>query len=97
LSGAVIETRALDELIPDWREKGAPLKQEAGEDKFIYLTETRGFTFPIGPPQMKNHGNYIVRLGHVVKWLGEQAEAAGVEVYPGIAAASVLYDDKVPP
>ncbi len=94
LSGAVIETHALDELIPDWRDKGAPITQQAGKDVFAFLTEKRSFTFPIGPPQMNNHGNYIVRLGHVVKWLGEQAEAAGVEVYPGIAAARVLYDDK---
>lgn len=78
----------------NWKELGAPITQEAGADEFVFLTEKRSFKFPINPPQMNNHGNYIVRLGHVVKWLGEQAEAAGVEVYPGIAAASVLYDDK---
>jgi len=94
LSGAVIETRSLDELIPDWAEKGAPVTQKAGEDHFVYLTEKSSFRFPIAPPQMKNHGNYVVRLGHVVRWLGEQAEEAGVEIYPGIAAAEVLYDEK---
>lgn len=93
LSGAVIETRSLDELIPDWRDKGAPITQEAKEDAFLYLTKTGSFRFPVNPPQMNNHGNYIVRLGHVVKWLGEQAEQAGVEIYPSIAASHVLYDD----
>jgi electron-transferring-flavoprotein dehydrogenase len=93
LSGAVIETRSLTELLPDWRKLGAPIAQETKEDHFVYLTEKRAFRFPINPPQMNNHGNYIVRLGHVVKWMGEQAEAAGVEVYPSIAAAEVLYSD----
>lgn len=69
------------------------MTQEAGKDVFAFLTATRSFRFPINPPQMNNHGNYIVRLGNVVAWLGEQAEALGVEVYPGIAAASVLYDE----
>ncbi len=93
LSGAVIETRALAELFPDWKNMGSPITQEAKDDHFVFLTEKSSFRFPINPPQMNNHGNYIVRLGHVVKWLGEQAEAAGVEIYPSIAAAEVLYDD----
>ena len=92
LSGAVIEPRALDELLPDWRERGAPLKTEATEDHFLFLTETRAIPMP-APPQMKNHGNYIVSLGNVCRWLGEQAEAMGVEIYPGFAAAEVLYHD----
>ncbi len=92
LSGAVIEPRALDELLPDWRERGAPLKTEATEDHFLFLTENRAFPMP-APPQMKNHGNYIVSLGNVCRWLGEQAEAMGVEIYPGFAAAEVLYHD----
>ncbi len=91
LSGAVIETRSLTELLPQWKAMGAPITQEAKEDQFVFLTERRAFRFPVNPPQMNNHGNYIVRLGHVVKWLAEQAEAAGVEVYPSIAAAEVLY------
>lgn len=94
LSGAVIETQALDELIPNWADLGAPIRQKAGQDDFVYLTEKSSFRFPITPPTMKNHGNYIVRLGHVVRWLGEQAEEAGVEIYPGIGAAEVLYNDK---
>lgn len=91
LSGAVIETRALDELIPDWKDKDAPLKTEAKEDRFIWLTKTGGFKLPT-PPHMNNHGNYIVSLGNFCRWLGTQAEELGVEIYPGFAAAEVLYD-----
>jgi len=90
LSGAVIETRALDELIPDWKERGAPLKTPAGDDSFVFLTKRRAFRLPT-PPDMNNHGNYIVSLGNVCRWLGEQAEALGVEIYPGFPAAEVLY------
>ncbi|XP_066905444.1 electron transfer flavoprotein-ubiquinone oxidoreductase, mitochondrial [Halyomorpha halys] len=94
LSGAVIDPIALNELIPDWKEKGAPLNTPVAHDEFAYLTETGRIKIPIfkGMP-MDNHGNYIVRLGHVVSWLGEQAEAAGVELYPGYAASEVLYHD----
>ena len=86
LSGAVIEPRALNELIPDWRDKGAPLETPASDDRFLFLTATRAFRLPT-PPQMNNHGNYIVSLGNVCRWLGTQAEALGVEMYPGFAAA----------
>ncbi|MBL8707338.1 MAG: electron transfer flavoprotein-ubiquinone oxidoreductase [Rhodospirillales bacterium] len=92
LSGAVFEPRALNELIPGWKEKGAPLDTPAGEDRFLFLTETRAIRMPT-PPQMHNHGNYIISLGNLCRWLGQQAEAAGVEIYPGFAAAEVLYDD----
>nr|CAI5820171.1 unnamed protein product [Callosobruchus analis] len=96
LSGAVIQPNALNELIPDWQEKGAPLKTPVTEDKFGYLTETGRINIPydfyLGTP-MYNHGNYIVRLGHVVQWLGEQAESMGVEIYPGYAASEVLYHE----
>jgi len=92
LSGAVIETRALDELIPDWRERDAPLKTPAGDDSFVFLTKRRAFRLPT-PPDMNNHGNYIVSLGNVCRWLGEQAEALGVEIYPGFPAAEVLYGE----
>ena len=91
LSGAVIETRALDEFIPDWQERGAPLKTPAGDDTFLFLTEKKAFRLPT-PPQMHNHGNYIVSLGNVCRWLAAQAEELGVEIYPGFAAAEVLYD-----
>lgn len=90
LSGAVLEPHALAELFPDWKERGAPLNTEAGEDRFLFLTEGSGFKLPT-PPQMSNHGNYIISLGNLCRWLGEQAEALGVEIYPGFAAAEVLY------
>jgi electron-transferring-flavoprotein dehydrogenase len=90
LSGAVIEPRALSELIPDWKEKGAPLETPATEDRFLFLTATKAYKLPT-PPQMHNAGNYIVSLGNVCRWLGQQAEALGVEIYPGFAAAEVLY------
>ena len=92
LSGAVIEPRALDELIPDWKEKGAPLDTPATTDEMLYLTEKRSFKLPT-PPQMNNHGNYIVSLGNVCRWLATQAEELGVEIYPGFAAAELLEED----
>ena len=92
LSGAVLEPRALDELLPDWRENGAPLETPASEDRFLYLTATRAFRLPT-PPQMHNQGNFIVSLGNVCRWLGQQAESLGVEIYPGFAAAELLEQD----
>src|SRR5690348_10985454 len=92
LSGAVLEPRALDELLPDWREKGAPLETPASEDRFLYLTATRAFRLPT-PPQMHNQGNFIVSLGNVCRWLGQQAESLGVEIYPGFAAAELLEEN----
>ena len=92
LSGAVFEPRALNELIPDWRERGAPLNTPAGDDRFLYLTRNRALRLPT-PPQMRNHGNYIISLGNLCRWLATQAEELGVEIYPGFAAAEVLYDD----
>lgn len=91
LSGAVFETRALDELLPDWKEKGAPVTVPARKDSFLFLTARRSLRFPL-PPQMKNHGNYIISLGNLARWLAEQAESLGVEIYPGFAAAEILYD-----
>ncbi|MCE2518166.1 MAG: NAD(P)/FAD-dependent oxidoreductase, partial [Alphaproteobacteria bacterium] len=92
LSGAVLEPRALNELLPNWQEMGAPLDTPVTEDKFMFLTESSSFRLPT-PPQMNNHGNYIISLGNFCRWLGEQAEALGVEIYPGFPAAEVLYDD----
>ncbi|CAK9826531.1 Electron transfer flavoprotein-ubiquinone oxidoreductase, mitochondrial [Anthophora retusa] len=94
LSGACLDPIALNELLPNWKELGAPLNTPVTEDKFAFLTEKSRIPVPIlkGMP-MYNHGNYVVRLGHVVSWLGEQAEAAGVELYPGYAAAEVLYHE----
>jgi len=95
LSGAVIDPLALNELIPDWKEKGAPLNTPVSEDRFLILGESKQLRIPnlLLPPLMNNHGNYIVSLGNVCRWLAQQAEALGVEIYPGFAAAEVLYND----
>lgn len=92
LSGACIETRALDELIPDWKEKGAPLNTPATHDEFLLLTEKSAFKLPT-PPQMHNKGNYIISLGNLVRWLGQQAEALGVQIFAGFPAADVMIED----
>ncbi len=92
LSGAVLEPRALNELIPDWKDKGAPLNTAVKSDKFRYLTESGSYGLPT-PPQMHNEGNYIISLGNFCRWLAEQAEELGVEIFPGFAAAEVLYDE----
>ena len=92
LSGAVLEPRALDELIPDWASKNAPLDTAVSNDKFVFLTKTGSIRLPT-PPQMNNHGNYIISLGNFCRWLGDQAEHLGVEVYSGFAAAQVLFSD----
>jgi electron-transferring-flavoprotein dehydrogenase len=95
LSGAVMDPRALNELIPDWKDKGAPLDTPVSEDRFIIFSETGGFKVPntLLPGCFLNHGNYIVSLGNVCRWLAQQAEALGVEIYPGFAGAEVLYNE----
>ncbi len=95
LSGAVIDPIGLNELIPDWKEKGAPIETHVTDDQFLWLTKTGSFRFPNFslPRLMNNHGNYIVSLGEVCRWLGQQAEALGVEIYPGFAGAEVLYTE----
>jgi len=90
LSGAVFEPTALNELIPDWKDKGAPLNTPVKSDKFLFLTKERSYKLPT-PPQMKNHGNYIVSLGMLCRWLAERAEDLGAEVLPGFAAVEVLH------
>ena len=90
LSGACFETRALDELLPDWKALGAPLHTPATDDSFLFLSQNKAWKLPT-PPQMHNAGNYIISLGNLCRWLGEQAEVLGVEIYPGFAAAEVLY------
>jgi electron-transferring-flavoprotein dehydrogenase len=94
LSGAVMDPRALSELIPDWKEKGAPLNTAVSEDRFLFLTEQSSFKTPnwMLPACFKNHGNYVISLGNVCRWLGQQAEALGVEIFPGFAAAEVLWE-----
>ena len=95
LSGAVIDPIGLNELIPDWKEKGAPIETHVTDDRFLWLTKGGALRFPnfALPRLMNNHGNYIVSLGDVCRWLGQQAEALGVEIYPGFAAAEVLYTE----
>ncbi|MDA0782662.1 MAG: electron transfer flavoprotein-ubiquinone oxidoreductase [Rickettsiales bacterium] len=95
LSGAVIEPRSLNELIPNWKEKQAPLTTKAKEDNFFFLTEKGSLRLPV-PPQANNHGNYIISLGNFCRWLAQQAMDMGVEIYPGFAASEILYEnDKV--
>jgi len=90
LSGAVLEPRALNELFPDWKERGAPLNTPVTQDRFMFLSE-KGATGLPTPPQMNNHGNYIISLGNLCRWLAEQAEALGVEVFPGFPASEIVY------
>ncbi|KAJ8331047.1 hypothetical protein QVD99_001151 [Batrachochytrium dendrobatidis] len=92
LSGAVLEPRALNELIPDWKEKGAPLNTPATKDRMYLFTEKYAVPIP-HPPQMTNSGNYIVSLNNFVRWLGEQADEVGVEIYPSFAASEILYHE----
>jgi electron-transferring-flavoprotein dehydrogenase len=92
LSGAVLEPRALNELLPDWKERVAPLDTPVSHDRFALLTERRMVSLPT-PPQMKNHGNYIISLANFVRWLGREAEALGVQIFPGFPAADVIIED----
>ena len=96
LSGAVMDPRALEELFPDWKALGAPLKTPVSEDRFLFLTRSASLRVPgfLLPECFRNQGNYVVSLGNVCRWLGQQAESLGVEIYPGFAAAEVLYDDQ---
>lgn len=96
LSGNVFEPRALDELFPNWKELGAPLETKAKEDKFLVLTSDRGSVkIPsfLHPPQLHNDGNYIISLSQLCRWLAQQAESLGIEIYPGFSASEVLYDE----
>jgi len=96
LSGAVMDPRALNELVPDWQAKGAPLNTPVTDDRFLVLSESHARRLPnwMLPRLMSNHGMYIVSLGNVCRWLGQQAEALGVEIYAGFPAAEVLYDER---
>jgi electron-transferring-flavoprotein dehydrogenase len=93
LSGAVMDPRALNELLPNWKELNAPLNAPVSEDRFVFLTESSAWKVPgfALPACFRNHGNYVVSLGNVCRWLGKQAEGLGVEIFPGFAAAQVLF------
>jgi electron-transferring-flavoprotein dehydrogenase len=95
LSGAVMDPQALTELLPNWKELGAPLTTEVSEDRFLFLTEKKAYKTPswMLPACFQNHGNYVISLANVVRWLGQQAELLGVEIFPGFPAAEVLYND----
>jgi electron-transferring-flavoprotein dehydrogenase len=96
LSGAVLDPQSLTELFPDWKALGAPLNQPVTDEAFLFLSEDTGYRTPnfLLPKCSLNHGNYIISLGALTKWLGEQAESLGVEIFPGFAAAEVLYDEQ---
>ncbi len=92
LSGAVMDPRGITALMPDWREKGFPVEADVADDAFIYLTSGKSLRAPLTPPPLKNHGNVVISLYNVVRWMAEQAEAKGVDVFPGFPATSVLTD-----
>ncbi len=96
LSGAVLDPCGLNALLPDWKEKGAPLNTKVTQDRFLMLSENGSRSVPnfIMPPLMNNHGNYIVSMGNVCRWMAEQAEGLGVEVFPGMACSELVYDDE---
>ena len=95
LSGAVLDPSGLNALIPDWKEKGAPVTVPVKQDKFFYLGESGKIGIPtkLMPPLMNNHGNYIVSMGNVCRWMAEQAEELGVEIFPGMACSELVYDE----
>lgn len=95
LSGAVMDPRALDELIPDWQRLGTPVDCAVSEDRFMFLGRNSGWTLPNAflPACFRNHGNYVISLGSLCRWLAQQAEAAGVEIYPGFAGAGIVYGE----
>ena len=95
LSGNVFETRALDELFPKWKEEGAPVKTKISKEKFLFLGKNRSLSWPtwLLPSVQKNHNNYIISLANLCRWLGEQAEKLGVEIFPGFPASEILYNE----
>ncbi|MES2886564.1 MAG: electron transfer flavoprotein-ubiquinone oxidoreductase [Pseudomonadota bacterium] len=94
LSGALMDPRALTELFPDWKERGAPLRQAVTEDEMLFLTATRAHKSPVLPACFHNDGNYVISLGEFTRWLAQQAEALGVEIFPGFAGAEILSDEQ---
>ena len=96
LSGAVMDPKALTELFPNWKEMGAPLQTEVTQDQFLFLTADNSYQVPnwMLPSCFKNEGNYVVSLANVTRWLGQQAETLGVEIFPGFPAAEILYNEQ---
>ena len=92
ISGAVMDPRGINELIPDWKERGAPIERKVEEDSVVFLMKSKKVTLPITPPPLKNHGNYIISLNKFTRWLGEQVEQSGVDIFPGFAGADLLME-----
>src|SRR5262245_48281721 len=92
ISGAVMDPRGIDELMPDWKERGAPVEQSVDEDHFLFLTKHRKFELPITPPPLRNHGNYIISLNKFTRWFGGQVEKSGVDVFAGFAGTDLLIE-----
>src|SRR3954464_6988665 len=95
ISGAVMDPRGINELMPDWKEKGAPIENPVQEDAVLYLTGKSKFKLPITPPPLQNHGNYIISLNKFVRWFGEQVEASGVDIFAGFSGAEMLIEDEI--
>ena len=95
LSGNVFETRALDELFPNWKELNAPIKTKVTKEKFLFLSKTKSLSWPtwLLPSVQQNHKNYIISLANLCRWLAEQAESLGVEIFPGFPASEILYNE----
>src|SRR5437867_10366405 len=93
ISGAVMDPRGINELMPDWKKKGAPIEKAVDEDHVLYLTSKSKFGLPITPPPLQNHGNYIISLNKFVRWFGEQVEQSGVDIFAGFAGAEMLIED----
>jgi electron-transferring-flavoprotein dehydrogenase len=92
ISGAVMDPRGIDELMPDWEQRGVPVEHVVSDDRVLYLTKNRKFTVPITPPPLHNRGNLIISLSRFMRWFGNQVEASGVEVFPGFAGVEILRD-----
>lgn len=93
ISGAVMDPRSINELMPDWKERGAPIEKPVEEDHVLFLTRRRKFTLPIVPPPLQNHGNYIISLNRFTRWLGQQVDESGVDIFPGFAGAEILLEN----
>src|SRR5580704_8885874 len=93
ISGAVMDPRGINDLMPDWKEKGAPIEKPVDEDHVFYLTKNGKFGLPLTPPPLQNHGNYIISLNKFVRWFGEQVEQSGVDIFAGFSGAEMLIED----
>src|SRR6516162_8848469 len=93
ISGAVMDPRGINELMPDWKERGAPVEKPVEEDHVLFLTKNRKFALPLVPPPLQNHGNYIISLNKFIRWFGEQVEQSGVDIFAGFSGASLLIED----